>query len=70
MVRDLPMTLLLLYHDAPELSTRSAVAMTGKGLVFDSSLDKGKPYDIRVGTGQVCHPAGPCACRSALSVRH
>ena len=27
--------------------------MTEKGVVFDSSLDKGKPYDIRVGTGQV-----------------
>ena len=27
--------------------------MTPKGLVFDSSLDKGRPYDIRLGTGQV-----------------
>lgn len=29
------------------------VAMTPTGRVFDSSLDKGKPYDIRVGAGQV-----------------
>jgi len=29
------------------------VAYTDKGRVFDSSLEKGKPYDIRVGAGQV-----------------
>ncbi|KAG2453426.1 hypothetical protein HYH02_001649 [Chlamydomonas schloesseri] len=29
------------------------VAMTPNLRVFDSSLDKGKPYDIRVGAGQV-----------------
>eukprot|EP00877_Chromochloris_zofingiensis_P001012 jgi/Chrzof1/10911/Cz05g16240.t1 len=29
------------------------VAMTPAGRVFDSSLEKGAPYDIRVGTGQV-----------------
>lgn len=29
------------------------VAMTPNGRVFDSSVDKGKPYDIRVGGGQV-----------------
>jgi len=29
------------------------VAYTDKGRVFDSSIDKGKPYDIRVGAGQV-----------------
>ena len=28
------------------------VAMTPDGRVFDSSLDKGRPYDIRVGSGQ------------------
>ena len=30
------------------------VAKTPQGKIFDSSLDKGKPYDIRVGAGQVC----------------
>lgn len=29
------------------------VAMTPNGRVFDSSLDRGFPYDIRVGAGQV-----------------
>ncbi|KAK9823119.1 hypothetical protein WJX72_000404 [[Myrmecia] bisecta] len=29
------------------------VAMTPNGRVFDSSLDKGSPYDIRIGAGQV-----------------
>ena len=29
------------------------VAMTPEGRVFDSSLDKGRPYDFRVGAGQV-----------------
>eukprot|EP00891_Asterochloris_glomerata_P009592 jgi/Astpho2/9592/Aster-03866 len=29
------------------------VAKTPQGKIFDSSLDKGKPYDIRVGAGQV-----------------
>lgn len=29
------------------------VAMTPQGKVFDSSLEKGKPYDIRVGSGAV-----------------
>ena len=39
------------------------VAMVPNGKVFDSSLEKGHPYDIRIGTGQVCiflqimHPA-------------
>jgi hypothetical protein len=28
-------------------------AMTPAGRVFDSSVEKGKPYDIRVGSGQV-----------------
>lgn len=35
------------------------VAMTSKGKVFDSSLEKGKPYDIRVGTGQVGSRGAP-----------
>lgn len=30
------------------------VAMTPSGKVFDSSLTRGAPYDIRVGTGQAC----------------
>lgn len=29
------------------------VAMVPNGKVFDSSLEKGRPYDIRIGTGQV-----------------
>ncbi|KAL6758552.1 hypothetical protein V8C86DRAFT_2591345 [Haematococcus lacustris] len=29
------------------------VAMTPSGRIFESSVDKGKPYDIRVGSGQV-----------------
>jgi hypothetical protein len=29
------------------------VAMTPDGRIFDSSVEKGKPYDIRVGAGQV-----------------
>ena len=29
------------------------VAMVPNGKVFDSSLEKGHPYDIRIGTGQV-----------------
>eukprot|EP00798_Chlamydomonas_sp_ICE-L_P030504 gene30504-35524_t len=29
------------------------VAMTSEGRIFDNSLDKGKPYDIKVGSGQV-----------------
>lgn len=29
------------------------VAMTPDGKVFDSSLDKGRPYDLRIGSGQV-----------------
>lgn len=34
------------------------VAMTPNGRVFDSSLNRGFPYDIRVGAGQVgAHPA-------------
>ncbi|KAJ9529995.1 hypothetical protein QJQ45_023221 [Haematococcus lacustris] len=28
------------------------VAMTPSGRIFESSVDKGKPYDIRVGSGQ------------------
>lgn len=32
------------------------VAMVPNGKVFDSSLEKGRPYDIRIGTGQVCNP--------------
>ena len=34
------------------------VAKTPQGKTFDSSLDKGKPYDIRVGAGQVCTEDG------------
>lgn len=30
------------------------VAMTPQGKVFDSSLEKGRPYDVRIGSGQVC----------------
>ncbi len=33
--------------------TAHYVAMTPNGRVFDSSLDRGFPYDIRVGSGQV-----------------
>ena len=33
--------------------TAHYVAMTPSGKVFDSSLDRGFPYDIRVGAGQV-----------------
>lgn len=29
------------------------VAMTPEGRIFDSSLEKGHPYDIRIGAGQV-----------------
>eukprot|EP00890_Picochlorum_soloecismus_P001320 jgi/Picsp_1/2189/NSC_05653-R1_probable fkbp-type peptidyl-prolyl cis-trans isomerase chloroplastic-like len=29
------------------------IAMTGDGKIFSNSLEKGTPYDIRVGTGQV-----------------
>ena len=29
------------------------VAMTTQGKVFDSSLEKGHPYDVRIGSGQV-----------------
>ena len=29
------------------------VAMTPQGKVFDSSLEKGRPYDVRIGSGQV-----------------
>ena len=29
------------------------VAMTPDGRVFDSSLDKGRPYDLRIGADQV-----------------
>ena len=29
------------------------IAMTPNGRIFDSSLDRGAPFDIRVGTGQV-----------------
>jgi hypothetical protein len=37
--------------------TAHYVAMTPNGKVFDSSLDRGFPYDIRVGAGQVgCAP--------------
>ena len=34
------------------------MAKTPQGKIFDSSLDKGKPYDIRVGAGQVCTQDG------------
>lgn len=40
--------------------TCNYVAMTPNGRVFDSSLDRGFPYDIRVGAGQV--PATCCLC--------
>ncbi|CAL5220800.1 g2873 [Coccomyxa viridis] len=33
--------------------TAHYVAMTPNGRVFDSSLDRGFPYDIRVGSGQI-----------------
>ena len=33
--------------------TCNYVAMVPNGRVFDSSLDRGFPYDIRVGAGQV-----------------
>ncbi len=35
------------------------VAMTPGGKVFDSSLTRGAPYDVRVGAGQARPPAGP-----------
>lgn len=28
--------------------------MVPNGTIFDNSLEKGKPYDVRVGAGQVC----------------
>lgn len=31
----------------------NVVAMTPNGRIFDSSVEKGKPYDMRVGAGQV-----------------
>lgn len=34
------------------------IAMTPAGKVFDSSLDKGAPYEIRVGGGQVRNRRG------------
>ena len=38
----------------PELQiVADYVAMTPDGKVFDSSLDRGRPYDLRVGSGQV-----------------
>jgi len=42
--------------------TAHYVAMTPNGRVFDSSLDRGFPYDIRVGSGQVTamHIQIPC----------
>lgn len=30
------------------------VAMVPNGKIFDNSLEKGRPYDVRVGAGQVC----------------
>ena len=29
--------------------------MVPNGKIFDNSLEKGRPYDVRVGAGQVCH---------------
>lgn len=29
------------------------VAMVPNGKIFDNSLEKGRPYDVRVGAGQV-----------------
>ena len=37
----------------PMQVTVDYVAMTPKGKVFDSSLEKGRPYDVRIGSGQV-----------------
>lgn len=37
------------------------VAMTPEGRVFDSSLEKGYPYQIRVGAGQARAPCAPPA---------
>ena len=44
------------------------VAMTAKGQVFDSSLDKGRPYDIRLGTGQVLEPSYEQSWTAALAL--
>ena len=48
--------------------TAHYVAMTPNGRVFDSSLDRGFPYDIRVGSGQViAEPhTGPNSVKIAL----
>ena len=34
------------------------VAMTPNGKVFDSSLNRGAPYDFRIGAGQVREGGG------------
>ena len=44
----------------PAQVTAHYVAMTPNGKVFDSSLDRGFPYDIRVGAGQVEISSASC----------
>ena len=46
------------------------VAMTPSGKVFDSSLTRGAPYDVRVGAGQVpAHVLAPSVKPSTLSLK-
>lgn len=40
------------------------VAMVPNGKIFDNSLEKGRPYDVRVGAGQVCGFQTPVAVYS------
>lgn len=44
------------------------VAMVPNGKVFDSSLEKGHPYDIRIGTGQVSIIHCIAACTEQLGL--
>ena len=41
------------------------VAMVPNGKIFDNSLEKGRPYDVRVGAGQVCHAFTHTVCVSS-----
>lgn len=40
-------------HSTRKQVTVNYIAMTPEGRVFDSSIEKGYQYDIRLGTGQV-----------------
>ena len=56
-VKPLPAAALLIL--GPVQVTAHYVAMTPNGRVFDSSLDRGFPYDIRIGSGQARPHLGP-----------